>query len=496
MRYRTKLTILIVGGVLVSNGLLFAFLFTRARGLLLEEQRSKVLSIAATAAAMLDGDAHKQLRGRADEGSPAYRELERKLRAARDANRRDDVFIKYLYTLTHAPQDPGTAVFGVDPEESLADKSHLGDVYKATTGGRKFRLDETRADSEFLQDQWGTWLAAHHPVRDSAGVPVAAVGVDLSASAAMTEVRQLLLSGLMFTGASVAFAVLLAMLLARRVSRPLDALRATLDQIGQGNYDARVPTAATGGGREFAQVAEAVNQMAAGLRERHTLKEVLAKYLSRSVAESIIKSGQVPQLRGDRRKVTVLFADIRGFTKMSDGLPPEQVVGLLNEYFERMIEVIFKHQGTLDKFIGDGLMAVFGAPLEDPWQERHAVTAALEMQEALAEIAARRKAQGFPELKIGIGINTGVAIVGNIGSTQRMEYTAIGDTVNLASRLESQTKALDVPILISEYTYVEVRNVFRMKPMGDVDIRGRTDPVTVYAVEGRKDQAAPAPVAA
>jgi adenylate cyclase len=172
---------------------------------------------------------------------------------------------------------------------------------------------------------------------------------------------------------------------------------------------------------------------------------------------------------------------------MSDAMSPEQVVATLNEYFEKMIEVIFKYHGTLDKFIGDGLMAVFGAPLDDSYQERNAVAAALEMQQALAEICAKREAEGFPPLKIGIGINTGIAIVGNIGSTQRMEYTAIGDTVNLASRLESQTKSLDVPILISEYTYVEVRNAFRTKAMGHVEIRGRADPVSVYAVEARND---------
>jgi adenylate cyclase len=486
MRYRTKLTLMFVGGVLLSNALLFTLLYTRSRDLLMAEARSKVMSIAATTAALLDGEQHKRIQSRDDERTPAFAELEDKLRRARNANRRPDVHIKYLYTLTKAPEDPGTVLFGVDPEESLQDKSHVGDVYKATTdtGQRGIPLDETRAEAEMLTDQWGSWLTATAPVRDAHGNPVAAVGADLSATEAVENVTDLHHQGTWFLVISGAFAVMLAMLLARRATRPLDALKATLGRIGAGELDARVELH---GHDEFAQVGEALNAMTAGLRERGTLKEVLAKYLSRSVAEQVIRSGQVPKLHGDRRKVTVLFADIRGFTKMSDGMSPEQVVATLNEYFEKMIEVIFKYGGTLDKFIGDGLMAVFGAPLEDSYQERNAVAAALEMQQALADICAKRKAEGFPELKIGIGVNTGIAIVGNIGSTQRMEYTAIGDTVNLASRLEAQTKQLDVPILISEYTYVEIRNSFRTKAMGHVDIRGRADPVSVYAVEAKND---------
>lgn len=487
MRYRTKLTILIVGGMLLSNGLLFAFLYSRARQLLMEEQRSKVLSIASTTAALLDPENHKQISQRDDEKLPAYQQAERRLRAARNANRRSDVFIKFLYTLLPSPQDPNVTIFGVDPEESLKDKSHPGDVYKGQAGGRAFKLNEAQAETQFITDQWGTWLSASAPVRDAQGNPVAAVGVDLSASAAVAEVNRLLLSGAAFLGLSALFAVLLAVLLARRVTKPLDALHHAVDKIAQGDFDARVPLA---GKDEFGIVAAAVNQMADGLRERGTLKEVLAKYLSRSVADQVIRSGQVPRLHGDRRKVTVLFSDIRGFTKISDGMAPEQVVQLLNEYFERMIEVIFKYHGTLDKFIGDGLMAVFGAPLDDLYQERNAVDAALEMQASLAELTERWQAQGFPALRIGIGINTGMAIVGNIGSNQRMEYTTIGDTVNLASRLESHTKVLETPILISEYTYVEVRNYFVMKTMGAVEIRGRTDPVTVYGVEARRPPSA------
>jgi adenylate cyclase len=197
--------------------------------------------------------------------------------------------------------------------------------------------------------------------------------------------------------------------------------------------------------------------------------------------DSILAS-KVDPLRGDRRRISVLFCDIRGFTTISEGLPPEKVVQLLNEYFERMVEVVFRNNGTLDKFIGDGMMVIFGAPEDDPYQEEHALKAAIEMQSELRGLAEKWKPEGL-NLRIGIGINSGPAIVGNIGSSRRMEYTAIGDTVNLASRLESATKELGVGILISEYTHNALRGSFQFRNMGSVHVKGRLDPVLTYSVE-------------
>jgi len=158
------------------------------------------------------------------------------------------------------------------------------------------------------------------------------------------------------------------------------------------------------------------------------------------------------------------------------------VVTLLNDYFEAMVEVIFRHNGTLDKFIGDGIMVIFGAPEDDVYQEEHALRAALEMQRELGKLADKWAPEGIG-IRIGIGINSGPAIVGNIGSARRMDYTAIGDTVNLASRLESATKELGVGIVISEYTYNALRGAFRFREMGSIQVRGRTEPVLTYSPE-------------
>jgi adenylate cyclase len=173
---------------------------------------------------------------------------------------------------------------------------------------------------------------------------------------------------------------------------------------------------------------------------------------------------------------------------MSEKMSPEQVVQLLNSYFEIMVDVIFKHKGMLDKFMGDGLMAIFGAPLEDVYQEENAIRAALEMQLELNKLNIQVRDKYKIDLSVGIGINSGLAIIGNVGSSKRMEYTAIGDTVNLASRLESKAKDLQTEILISEYTYNSVRSVadYRFENKGSLSIKGKQEQVTAYAVFSRE----------
>jgi adenylate cyclase len=266
--------------------------------------------------------------------------------------------------------------------------------------------------------------------------------------------------------------------LSHRVSKPLKELHTAVEAIGNGNFDTRLEISSRD---EFGSVAKAINAMAAGLSERDRVKTAFARYVSHQVMDSILDS-KVDKLSGDRRRITVLFSDIRGFTTISEGLAPEKVVQLLNEYFEKMVEVVFRNKGTLDTFIGDGMMVIFGAPEDDEYQEENALKAALEMQSELRSVTEKWRPDGL-NLRIGIGINSGPAIVGNIGSSRRMEYTAIGDTVNLASRLESATKELGVGILISEYTHNALRGSFRFKNMGAVQVKGRVDPVLAYSVE-------------
>jgi class 3 adenylate cyclase len=216
-------------------------------------------------------------------------------------------------------------------------------------------------------------------------------------------------------------------------------------------------------------------------REKRFLKGSFSGTVSPQVMREIL-AGSIAPGQADRKRACVLFSDIRGFTRRGETMPPEKLVTILNSYFSVMSDVVHKHHGMVDKFIGDGLMVVFGAPAEDPEQEVHAVRTAIEMQQELRALSRKWEDEHKPPVQIGIGINTGYAIVGTVGSEVRMEYTAIGDTVNTAARLESATKEHGVNILISAATYEAVREVVDAACIGAIQVKGRVGPVMAYSV--------------
>ncbi len=220
-------------------------------------------------------------------------------------------------------------------------------------------------------------------------------------------------------------------------------------------------------------------------REKRKMKRLFGQYVSKDVYEQLVADPARARLGGERRDMTVLFSDIRGFTTVSERGRPEEIVGMLNEYFTEMVEIVFRHKGTLDKFVGDMVMALFGAPLDDPRHADHAAEAALDMIDALGALNARWRAEGRPELDIGIGINSGPMIAGNIGSEAIMSYTVIGDAVNLGARLESLNKEYGTRIIISEATRGRLSGPYRFRPLGDVVVKGKTHPVAIFELAGR-----------
>jgi adenylate cyclase len=179
-----------------------------------------------------------------------------------------------------------------------------------------------------------------------------------------------------------------------------------------------------------------------------------------------------------------LFSDIRGFTTLSEKMDPQHLVALLNEYFTEMVNIVMDEGGVVDKYIGDAIMAVFGAPVAKPEDAANAVRAAVRMRIALRELNTRLAGRGLPPLRTGIGIHTGVVVAGNIGSERRMEYTVIGDAVNLASRLESSTKEVGADVLISEDTYELTKSTIEARAMREITVKGRNQPVMTYEVVG------------
>lgn len=224
-------------------------------------------------------------------------------------------------------------------------------------------------------------------------------------------------------------------------------------------------------------------------REKRKMKRLFGRYVSKNVYEQLVAHPELARLGGQRRDMTVLFSDIRGFTTVTERGQPEEIVGMLNEYFSRMVEIVFRHEGTLDKFVGDMVMALFGAPLDDPQHADHAVEAAIDMVTELKALNERWKTEGrYAELDIGIGVNTGSMIAGNIGSDAIMSYTVIGDAVNLGSRLESLNKQFGTRIIVSGATRQRLKGRYVLRPLGDVVVKGKTQPVAIFEVVGRELQ--------
>lgn len=211
------------------------------------------------------------------------------------------------------------------------------------------------------------------------------------------------------------------------------------------------------------------------------LQRAFSSYISPELVSQIVKNPDMLKLGGEKREITVLFSDIRGFTTISEKFPPETIVQILNKYLDPMTKIVLSHKGTLDKYIGDAIMAIYNAPLDIEDHPYLACKSALEMIKALKDVNREFKNIGFPEIDIGVGIHTGYAVVGNMGTDVRFDYTAIGDTVNLSSRLESLNKQYGTHIIVSEETRNRVKDgAFKFRELDRIRVKGKEVPVTIY----------------
>ena len=308
-------------------------------------------------------------------------------------------------------------------------------------------------------------------------VPVGAVYLGFSQKSiaqALAQARnQTLAISAVLVLIGIAGALGLAGLLARPILRLVEGTRA----IAAGDYGV---TLAVPSRDEIGDLTEAFNAMAKNLREKEMIKRAFASYVAREVVDELLKDPEHLVLTGERREVSVLFCDVRGFTALAERLSPEEVVTLLNDFYKLVIEATFRHAGTLDKFLGDAVMSIFGAPIPHPDHSLRAIRAAVAMREGVERLSARRLRGHKDPITIGIGVSTGEAVAGTVGTQDRMEYTVIGDSVNLAQRLESEAKAMQ--ILISARTHRDVKEHVKARPLGVVKVKGKQENVEVYEV--------------
>lgn len=294
------------------------------------------------------------------------------------------------------------------------------------------------------------------------------------------EVRRkaFFIAGMVLSGALFAI-----FLFSMTLTSPLEKLVALIELVSKGNFDVNASKQIKSVFRdEVGELAVAFDHMTEGLKERDKVKGLFSKFHGSSVTDDLM-SGDVG-LGGQRKEVIVFFSDIRGFTAFSEKRSPEEVVEMLNEYFAVMVGIITKNGGVVDKFIGDAIMAIWGAPKSSPEDPHNALRACLEMRRGLEALNVRRMERGQPPIMIGMGLHAGPAISGTIGSDERMEYTVIGNTVNTASRIEASTKAFGADLLVTDDVIARVGDDFKVEYAGSAEVKGRSEALKMYKVRG------------
>ena len=303
----------------------------------------------------------------------------------------------------------------------------------------------------------------------------------LQRSVAEGHAPYLALQAVLMFLAALALAVTLfgSIRIARRITRPVAELADAAREIARGNYGVRVRP---GGDDELGDLARSFDSMVQGLAERDNIRDALGKIASSEVVVKLLQ-GQI-ELGGEERDVTVMFTDVRNFTALAESLEPQQSLSLLNEFLTAISEVVEEHEGVVDKYLGDGVMAIFGAPVTRPDDAQRAIECALVMRRRVEALGPKLAARGLPHPEVGLGMNTARVIAGNMGSPSRLNYTVLGDGVNLASRLEGLTKRYYVPIVAGNLTRESVTGIV-WRELDKVRVKGKTVPVHIYQPLGR-----------
>lgn len=369
-----------------------------------------------------------------------------------------------IVVTTADDERPGDA-FSVGPEAADAVAWTFEDGVARYTG-----IYRTRA---------GARISAFAPILDRAGRTAAVLEVDYPVDFYFDRLRELDVTIVQGMLAGALLAVALAVIVSRRLTRPVVALTGAAARVAGGDLSPSVPVRSRD---EVGQLTHAFNVMVEGLRQREVIRNAFGRYVSPEVAQAVLASPEGLRLGGRKREITVVMSDLRGYTRFAEHGDPAGVMEVLNDYLGRMADIVIAHGGTVNEFIGDAVFAVFGAPIEHPDHAERAAASALAMLGAMDELNEANVARGRPRFEMGVGINTGEAVVGNIGSEQRTKYSVVGAAVNLAARVESCT--VGGQVLISEST------LRYLGPLADVaapihaELKGLDAPVALYELRG------------
>lgn len=477
-RFHFRLSILYGGVVLLLLALMGGIFYWRAVDAEMRGLQGRLRAAAISLSNGVTAEEVEKISAGGPEGEALYRRTVARFAAVCGAE--PEITSIYLLRPT---DDPKWFAFVADHvsngQTAPATVGQLYDVSR-TKGATRALSGPTVEDAPYT-DEWGTVLSGYAPVLDEQGKAVAIVGVDVFATRIDEMRTQVLLVTLVLFGIAAILVGVLSGVVARNVRKPLSRIIQATTSVAEGNFDVRAGMNRTD---EFGILGDQFDAMAEGLSERAFIKETFGAYVSPEVVKKVLERRE-SAVAGERRRVTVLFADLREFTNLSERLPPERVVAILNDYLERMTKVIGEKGGRVDKFIGDAILADWGALYEVENPERTAVEASIAMVRALAVF--NEEVRSDRPLQLGIGLNCGEVVAGSIGSARKLEFTVIGDTVNVASRFEGVTKRYGAAIVASRAIVEAAGDACVSRLLDRAAVAGREEAMEIFELLDPKD---------
>jgi class 3 adenylate cyclase len=486
-RLSVRLAALFATVTLLAVGAVGLFTYGRYQREVQDTVGTQLLNIARVTALLVDPALHADVQRTLSPGSDAYRQLQQKLAAVKT----EVLLTTPIVTLSDFDATGRRARLMVvsdgagRPGESLSIAPEVVDPLRWTLEDGVARYTPIYTNAR------GTWISAFAPIVDAGGRVIAVVDVDYGAEIYLDRLTELRTTLLYASGIGAVGTLILGLLFARRLTRPIRALTAGVTRVADGDLSQALPIRSQD---ELGRLTRAFNQMLDGLRQRDFIRSAFGRYVSPEVAQELLESPEGLRFGGEKRVITVLMSDLRGYTRFAEQGDPQRVMDVLNEYLARMTDIIIEHGGTINEFIGDAVFAVFGAPLMHADHAERAAACALAMQRAMVDLNRGHAAGGLPRFEMGIGVNTGEAVVGNIGSEQRAKYAVVGSAVNIAARVEGAT--VGGQVFMTAATYEGIQAVAQVGPPLAVEVKGLSEPLRLYELRGlggRYAQRAPAP---
>ncbi|SMP64163.1 adenylate/guanylate cyclase domain-containing protein [Desulfonatronum lacustre] len=486
MRLSVKLFLGILFIAVMASGATGSYFYYQARAAMLDSIRDQLKATAKISAMLVDGDILRELTEPDQTTSPEYLEIQELMGII--AQTSQEYLFAYTMRLENgqvrfivdspAHDDDGD---GIISEDELPEP--IGTLYPDPPMELLQGFVRPSSDERPHYDQWGASMSGYAPIHDSAGRPVALIGIDMTVATVEGKLAAIRQAGLISLFIALVVAMGMSWYFSRSIFRPLGKLQQALGKVGEGDYSQRLEES---GPREIVASARSYNAMVTELREKALMKNSLGKILGTEAMDHLLKNRL--ELGGEMHNATLLVCDLRGFSRLCQKLPPKLLVGLLNDYLTAMVEVIQRHGGIVDKFVGDMVLAVFGHPVPLEQEQRVALSAAKAMVARCDELNEQLRLGPELRLRNSIGLHSGPVLAGNIGSPERMEYTVMGHAVNVASRIERLTRPLDVRIAASADFTLNHDKGHGLTSVGTRPLPGMDEELEIYVLQGGDEE--------